>query len=304
MEIDLGPENQFYSPNGGNARLYFSAVTGTDQGEYFEAIIGTAGNDVMTDVGGAGVNKFWGMDGDDTMTAAAGTVSVLVGGKGEDTLTGAELEDTLRGGSGDDIMDGGAGVDIVRYDRGDASETATHGVFVNLSDSDVTYDFNSELGVTVAAGHAIDKWGDLDTLTNIENVRGSSLDDIIVGSDDDNVIMGDQGNDIFQGNDGVDTYIWRAGDGYDTIIGDDSSQDVIQFDVSTISTGTTTGMISSLASSMTRIMNLPGPSASKTSQPEATASTIWKPTSTITICTTIQAVKEQMRGFILARLMA
>ena len=72
LKADLGPNNEFYSPGGGNSRIYFSLVNGEDQGNYFESIIGTSGNDQMTGGGGA-ADFVWGGDGNDTMSVSDGT---------------------------------------------------------------------------------------------------------------------------------------------------------------------------------------------------------------------------------------
>ncbi|MEP7171962.1 MAG: Ig-like domain-containing protein [Aestuariivirga sp.] len=236
LEADLGPDyNAFYSPDGGNARIYFSAVTGTDQGNNWEVIAGTDTADVMTDVGGSGLNRFQGFGGDDTMTVSLGTMGMLVGGDGADTMTGADQDDVLRGGAGNDIMDGGDGTgDIVRYNRPDGSVNFTHGAFVNLSGAAATYDFNGALGVTVQAGQAIDNWGDTDTLSNIENARGSDFDDVLVGNGGDNfieglagddIIVGGGGNDYLVGGGGTDSFVFgpEAGDSQieDFVVGQD-----------------------------------------------------------------------------------
>ena len=229
LEADLGPNNEFYSPDGGNSRIYFSLVDGENQGNYFETIIGTSGNDEMTGGGGA-ADFVWGGDGNDVMSVSDGTLGIFRGGNGDDTMTGADQNDNLRGGAGDDIIDGGAGDgDRVEYNRPSGSPAITQGAFVNLSGSSATYDFNGTLGVTVLAGEAIDNWGDTDTLSNIENVRGSDFDDVIVGSSGDNLLEGLDGDDILAGGAGVDTYVWNAGDGYDTVeAAGAANEDIIQ----------------------------------------------------------------------------
>ena len=115
-------------------------------------------------------------------------------------MTGANQNDNLRGGAGYDIIDGGAGSgDRVEYNRPSGSAPITQGAFVNLSGSSATYDFNGTSGVTVLAGKAIDNWGDTDTLSNIENVRGSDFDDVLVGNSAENVIEGLDGDDTLVG---------------------------------------------------------------------------------------------------------
>ena len=42
LEADLGANNDYYTPGGGNSRIYYSALNGTDQGDTCEVIIGTS----------------------------------------------------------------------------------------------------------------------------------------------------------------------------------------------------------------------------------------------------------------------
>ncbi|WP_421781244.1 hypothetical protein [Kiloniella litopenaei] len=63
-----------------------------------------------------------------------------------------------------------------------------------------------------------------DTLTNIENLRGSDNGDRLAGDDGDNVIEGNGGNDIINGGLGADTL--SGGKGNDLLIGGESNGDV------------------------------------------------------------------------------
>ncbi|MEA2874670.1 MAG: hypothetical protein QOH67_4998, partial [Hyphomicrobiales bacterium] len=119
----------------------------------------------------------------------------FVGGRFNDTINGADGNDTLTGGKGDDSLIGGnnsAAGDTVNYaketDGAQVSETGTHGVAVNLSGT--SYDLDSADSIydpshltndpAVAGGHAIDTYGNADTLSGIENVVGTKYDDLIV----------------------------------------------------------------------------------------------------------------------------
>jgi Ca2+-binding RTX toxin-like protein len=198
LTADVGDNNIFYSPGGGDARIYVSAVTGLDQGNYAEAVLGTAGDDVIT--GGGGFKDFvFGDDGDDTLSVENGTIGILTGGNGDDIITGADQADTLRGSQGDDLIDGGSSSDdTVRFNN------SPDGILVNLSDEAVTYDFNGTADVEVAAGHALDGFGTVDTILNVEHVRGSNFDDIIVGNAADNTIDPLEGNNLVLAGDGND----------------------------------------------------------------------------------------------------
>ena len=86
----------------------------------------------------------------------------------------------------------------------------------------------------VLAGKAIDNWGDTDTLSNIENARGSAFDDVLVGNGGDNLLEGLDGDDIIAsrgGNDylvgggGADSFVFGTGTGNsqieDFVVGQD-----------------------------------------------------------------------------------
>jgi Ca2+-binding RTX toxin-like protein len=108
------------------------------------------------------------------------------GGAGNDRLTGDAGGNILNGGAGNDVLDGGAGFDIASYEGGP-------GVRVDLSKAGVAQD-------TQGAG--------MDTLINIEGLRGSSLGDILIGDAKDNTLDGGMGNDILDGGAGVDTAVY------------------------------------------------------------------------------------------------
>jgi Ca2+-binding RTX toxin-like protein len=118
-------------------------------------------------------------DGDDTMYGVGGN-DRLYGGLGNDKLYGGAGNDFLRGGPGADAMDGGTGTDTADY------STAKGG-----------------LSVSLLSGK--DDWGD--TLTSIENVTGSGLNDHLTGNNGGNVLDGGAGNDVLTGLGGDDTYV-------------------------------------------------------------------------------------------------
>ena len=84
---------------------------------------------------------------------------------GNDRLAGGLDNDTLIGGGGADTLDGGEGVDTADY------SASTEAVQVYLD------------GTAGTGGHAAG-----DTLSNIENLIGSSYGDTLTGDDADNVI--------------------------------------------------------------------------------------------------------------------
>lgn len=117
----------------------------------------------------------------------------IVSGDGDDEIYGLSGNDTIKSGAGDDYLVpgqgrdkilGGAGFDQVSYNESDG---VTQGVKVNL-----------------AKGFAIDNWGDRDTVKQVEAVRGSSLDDTLIGNKQNNFFRGLEGDDTIKGGNGSD----------------------------------------------------------------------------------------------------
>lgn len=170
-----------------------------------DALFGRAGNDVL--LGGAGQDTLFGGAGDDR----------LDGGEEDDELTGDSGIDELDGGTGDDLLAGGPGADVLRGGAG--SDTAYYrysdaGVEVRLADA-VASGGDAE-GDTFPARQTIeyvDADGNLQQaeVPDIENLRGSEHDDILIGDPGVNELNGGGGNDVMDG-----------GEGNDRLLGDDS----------------------------------------------------------------------------------
>jgi Ca2+-binding RTX toxin-like protein len=180
-----------------------------------ENLRGSNHNDTLT--GDAGDNTLEGMDCNDTLDGGAGadwasysqamagvTVSLasvgaqntvgagtdtlvniekLLGSDFDDTLTGDAADNTLEGGSGDDVLDGGDGSDWASYHR------AMGAVTVSLA----------------IAGSQNTGGAGIDTLVNIEKLRGSDFDDTLTGNAGDNTLQGGDGDDTLDGGDGGDS---------------------------------------------------------------------------------------------------
>lgn len=133
-----------------------------------ETIMGTALGDTIGGLGGN--DTINGLDGND----------YLDGGSGNDNLNGGEGNDTLVGGLGNDAINGGNGWDIADYAGAGAA------VFVSL-----------------ASGTASGGAGS-DTLTSIEEIRGSAYNDTLTGDANANILRGGGGIDTLNGGDGDD----------------------------------------------------------------------------------------------------
>lgn len=194
----------------------------TDTLTSIEFIHGSAFDDILT--GGNPVNDlvegFRGMGGNDTIDGGSGfdrvfydnsplAILVTLGGTGSgtasdgfggtdtfinieevrasafnDTLTGSDSGEfeSFEGRAGNDTIDGKGSWDRASY------QTSTAAINVNL-----------------VTGIAQDGWGGTDTLLNMEEVRGSAFNDVIIGNSNSNVIEGQNGDDTMDGGAGIDT---------------------------------------------------------------------------------------------------
>ncbi len=192
-------------------------LTGTNNANTAEIIIGTNGNDTINGNGGF-YDSLYGNDGNDTINGGSG-FDWIRAGSGNDILNGFDGDDQLRGQEGFDTLNGGNGIDRADY------RNAFGEVIVDLS-----------LGKAMADGY-----GSEDTLNSIENVRGSGNNDTLTGdakdnwlngSDGDDTLTGAGGNDDLQGEVGADTFRFNAfGEGDDFIEDFDGSQDRLAFAV-------------------------------------------------------------------------
>ncbi|HEX9965298.1 MAG TPA: M10 family metallopeptidase C-terminal domain-containing protein [Allosphingosinicella sp.] len=127
--------------------------------------------------------------------AAAVTTTISANNTSSAVLDGGEGNDFLQGTIANDVLSGGDGNDTASFAYA-FSGGSTTGVTVDLNVQGVAQN-------TVAAGS--------DTLTGIENLVGSSLNDTLTGNGGDNVIEGGSGNDALAGGGGVDTASYAGG---------------------------------------------------------------------------------------------
>jgi Ca2+-binding RTX toxin-like protein len=206
LDGGLGTDTVSYSQAGAGVVVMVNGAAqntvggGTDSLANFENLAGSAFNDSLA--GDAGNNVLTGGAGDDTLDGNAGTdttdhsgapaaVSVdllagtATGGDGTDSLseienvTGSAFDDTFAGDAGNNVIDGGDGVDMLSY---------------QFSGSAMIVD----LKTGIATGQGVD------TLSGVEQVKGSNFDDTLLGDGADNKLQGVQGNDEIAGKGGND----------------------------------------------------------------------------------------------------
>lgn len=136
-------------------------------------------------------------------------VKALVASAGADVFNGGSGDDTIILRHGNDTIDGGAGTDTVSFDK-------PYGV-THSSGADV--DLSSGTGQGEYNGNVFNI-----SISNVENIIGSSHADTISGSSASETFSGLGGNDALNGQGGADTL--EGGDGNDFIVGgngDDSA---------------------------------------------------------------------------------
>lgn len=159
----------------GNDLLSGGASGDTIRGDAGEdRISGGIGNDTL--FGGADDDELSGDDGNDTVEGGVGN-DRLEGGNGTDTLRGNDGNDLLRGDAGNDTIDGGAGTDEADFSHLEVAGPNAQGVTVNL-----------HVGTATGEGS--------DAIANVENVNGTSGEDLILGPASSR-FRGGPGNDRF-----------------------------------------------------------------------------------------------------------
>ncbi len=123
-----------------------------------------------------------------SLQGAAGSTVFTTNNTSSLVADGGEGNDFLQGTIANDILNGGNGNDTASFVT--ANSTTATGVTVDLN-------LQGAAQNTVAAGN--------DTLTGIENLIGSRLNDTLIGNADANVIEGGLGNDTLVGGAGNDT---------------------------------------------------------------------------------------------------
>ena len=207
-DVFTGRETIEYVDVEGNTRQ----VVVTD----IENLYGSEADDIL--IGDARANELQGAAGHDVLEGRAGD-DYLTGDNyvfngfyfystaGDDRLTGGEGDDWLVGGNGADELSGGPGVDTASYKR---SGSIT-GVEVRLYDGTARGgEAEGDSFVGMKTVEHVDAGGNTQTVEvpDIENLLGSSGNDILAGAHGPNRLDGAEGNDHLIGREGND---WLEG---------------------------------------------------------------------------------------------
>jgi Ca2+-binding RTX toxin-like protein len=178
-----------------------SWISSDQNGGTFNLGTGTAAAGISTETM-TGFENLKGTGGADTITGSAAS-NQLTGLAGADSIFGAQSADTIQGGDGMDTLDGGTAFDTVDYsDKGG-------GVNVNVIN-----------GVALTGGF-INSSGfyqggvQEDTISNFENIIGTSFADRLIAGSTSAVIDAGGGDDFIFAFSGNDTL--RGGSGNDQI---------------------------------------------------------------------------------------
>ena len=188
-------------------------------------------NDTSIFYGGAGNDRLFGRNGDDELYGEDGS-DIILGGRDNDLIDGGAGNDQLRGNEGDDMIFGGDGNDVLAGGAGADAMDGGAGI------DRVEYTYGTNAGVTASLGDSSINTGDAagDTYVNIENLYGTTFNDVLHGDAGNNRIDGRLGDDMLFGGDGNDYLIGGAGNdvmngegGNDLLLGQVGA-DIYQFD--------------------------------------------------------------------------
>ena len=135
-------------------------------------------------------------------------IESVAGTRFADVFNGGTRADSFEGLDGIDSYDGKGGVDMLILWSN--TWNGGHGGTVNLLTGQITDD----------------GWGNVETITAIENIRGSHTDDNFTGSSAANTFWGNEGHDVLKGGGGNDTLF--GGEGDDALTGNGGA-DVFSF---------------------------------------------------------------------------
>ncbi|ONG56096.1 hypothetical protein BKE38_07160 [Pseudoroseomonas deserti] len=161
----------------------------------------------------------------------------LYGNSEDNHLSGLAGKDALYGGAGDDVLEGGLDADALN--GGEGSDFASYENAASAVEASLTARKNTPTTITTG-NEALG-----DTYVSVENLRGSTFNDLLTGDANGNILQGLDGNDTLDGasgNDrleggaGNDWLLGGAGDdrliggiGNDTIDGGEGGSDTVDY---------------------------------------------------------------------------
>jgi Ca2+-binding RTX toxin-like protein len=197
---DISGRTGISSSGNGKVSIFNTGVITSDDDYYGVALLG--GNDSLTNAGHIRGSVFMGA-GSDTYDGEGGRVTGSIElGNGDDLAEGGNYREIFLATSrdGNDVYFGGGGVDTY-------------------------YAFGSESALRADLIRGIARFaatGAVDVLGGIENIRGTSFGDSILGNRSNNTLWGGAGNDALFGRDGNDLiYGGLDNDRIDGSAGDD-----------------------------------------------------------------------------------
>lgn len=232
LTVELGPGDDSWSGDDVNRDV----VDGQDGDD---SIRGNGGPDVLD--GGNGIDTIEGGSGADELDGGDGRDSILggpdgdriQGGVGNDVVNGQTGDDVVRGGPGNDTVGGGLGPDTLYGDAGAdrlrdderGMDTPFHSVDrlyggPGVDTADYSYRLSDvaplRLSLDGIANDGAAGEGD-NVATDVENLAGGLLADVLVGSSKANVLGGAEGGDTIRGLGGND--VLRGDSGNDQLDG-------------------------------------------------------------------------------------
>ncbi|MFC3712792.1 hypothetical protein ACFOMD_09440 [Sphingoaurantiacus capsulatus] len=146
-------------------------------------------------------------------------------GNDADNLLLGSIGDTLNGYDGDDLIQVSGAATVDGGDGHDGLVLANGGYLIADGNADGLADNRAAMTngwtIDLAAGTMTDGYGDVGTVTGIEEVLGSVLADTLIGSANADILNGGDHNDTLDGGTGDDAL--TGGAGYDVLTGGDGA---------------------------------------------------------------------------------
>ena len=258
---------RFYGTSGNDTiraagAIVEAAHSGTP--EHGVTIYAGAGHDIITGTGiddvidgGAGNDSIWGGAGNDFIQSSTGN-DLIYGGAGDENIRWGLGDDVA---PGNDTVYGGPGHDLINIWAVEPDHTGAYVVYTNATSGRAYTDMGNvhntlqfrgiEQGWThqgrdtvtgANASIAVNATGiQFNTRWDNDLLIGSNGRDTLEGGEDRDTIEGGRGNDLIsangdftswqaQGDGDVDTLVFHAGFGHDTVLAFDVGLDILQFD--------------------------------------------------------------------------